>query len=129
MRSGWLAAFVLDEAALFGEAAHAFAVVLGGEQSGHMTSVGFDLYTKLLAKSFVMKDHKRLRLAPGVVFSDFVQHVQPGLVCDVAESFFTVANPAAKPGLLRTIRRTMRARGIGTLAALRSAIATIRVFR
>jgi electron transfer flavoprotein-quinone oxidoreductase len=86
-------------------------------------------YTRLLADSFVIKDHVRLRRAPGVVFSEFVQHIQPGLVCDVAESFFTVANPAAKPGLLRTIRRTMRARGIGTLAALRSAIATIRVFR
>ncbi len=86
-------------------------------------------YARLLADSFVIKDHVRLRRAPGVVFSEFVQHVQPGLVCDVAESFFTVANPAAKPGLLRTIRRTMRTRGIGTLAALRSAVATIRVFR
>jgi electron transfer flavoprotein-quinone oxidoreductase len=86
-------------------------------------------YRALLDGSFVLQDHRRLRRAPGVVFSDFVQRVQPGLVCDVAESFFTVVNPAPKPGLVRTLRRTMRARKIRLSAALRSALATFRLFR
>jgi electron transfer flavoprotein-quinone oxidoreductase len=109
-------------------AAAAAAAVLARREPGGLPGAHRH-YSRLVGGSFVLKDHKRLRRAPGVVFSDFVQRVQPGLVCDVAESFFTVVNPTAKPGLVRTIRRTMRARGISVLAVLRSAIATMRVFR
>jgi len=88
-----------------------------------------DHYRPLLEGSFVLQDHKRLRRAPDVVFSNFVQHVQPGLVCDVAEDFFTVVNPARKPGLARTVRRAMRRRGVRVRDAVRSALATARLFR
>jgi electron transfer flavoprotein-quinone oxidoreductase len=86
-------------------------------------------YRGLLESSFVLKDHKRLRRAPQVVFSDFVQHVQPGLVCDVAEALFTVENPAPKPGLLRAVRRAMRSRGVKWRDALRTALQAARLFR
>jgi len=86
-------------------------------------------YRGLLERSFVLKDHKRLRRAPAVVFSDFVQHVQPGLVCDVAETFFTVVNPDPKPGMLAIVRATMRARRVRLRDSLRSAVATFRLFR
>src|ERR1039458_3564706 len=85
-------------------------------------------YRALLDGSFVLQDHRRVRQAPGPVVAGFVQRVQPGLVCDVAESFFTVVTPAPKPGLVRTLRRTMRARKIRLSAALRSALATFRLF-
>jgi electron transfer flavoprotein-quinone oxidoreductase len=109
-------------------AAAAAAAVLSRREPGGVAD-SHRHYSRLLGESFVLRDHRRLRRAPSVVFSEFVQHVQPGIVCDVAESFFTVVNPHAKPGLVRTIRRVMRARGVGTLAALRSAIAALRVFR
>jgi electron transfer flavoprotein-quinone oxidoreductase len=86
-------------------------------------------YRGLLEGGFVLQDHKRLRRAPQVVFSDFVQRVQPGIVCDVAEAFFTVENPAPKPGLVRTVRRVLRSRGVRLGAAARSALATARLFR
>jgi electron transfer flavoprotein-quinone oxidoreductase len=86
-------------------------------------------YRGLLDRSFVLQDHKRLRRAPQVVFSEFVQRTQPGFVCDVAESFFTVVNPQPKPGLWRTVRATLRARRISIRDAVRSAVATVRLFR
>jgi electron transfer flavoprotein-quinone oxidoreductase len=86
-------------------------------------------YRGLLEASFVLQDHKRLRLAPKVVFSDFVQRVQPGLLCDVAESFFTVVNPAPKPGLVRTIRTTMRERKVKVRHAAKTTLAAFRLFR
>jgi len=95
----------------------------------HGISDAHEHYRELLESSFVLKDHRRLRRAPDVVFSDFVQRVQPGLVCDVAESLFTVVNPEPKPGLVRTVRRTMRARKVKLRDAIRSAVATARLFR
>ena len=86
-------------------------------------------YRRLLEGSFVMQDHKRLRRAPKVVFSEFVQRVQPGVLCDVAESFFTVDNPSPKRGLIATVRGVLRARGVRWRDALRSALATARLFR
>lgn len=86
-------------------------------------------YRGLLDAGFVLQDHRRLRRAPQVLFSDFVQHVQPGVVCDVAERFFTVVNPTAKPGLVATVRAVMRSRGVKLRHAARSAIATARLFR
>ncbi|HLK45437.1 MAG TPA: FAD-dependent oxidoreductase [Acidimicrobiales bacterium] len=86
-------------------------------------------YRGLLEQSFVLRDHKRLRGAPQVVLSEFIQRVQPGLVCDVAESYFTVVNPAPKRGLLGTVRATMRARGVGAWSLLKGAARVARVFR
>jgi len=126
-RGVWLEGVNFDDGG--GGAAAAAAAVLARREAGGLAGAHRPLLATAGRVPSCCRTTGGCRRAPGVVFSDFVQRVQPGLVCDVAESFFTVANPTAKPGLLRTIRHTMRARGIGTLAALRSAVATIRVFR
>ena len=110
-----------------GQAAARAAVQASGGPDG--VAGAHSHYRGLLEQSFVLRDHKRLRRAPSVVFSDFVQRVQPGLVCDVAESFFTVVNPAPKRGLLATVRATMRARSVGAWSLLKGAARVARVFR
>ncbi len=110
-----------------GQAAARAAVLARGRPGG--VGGAHEHYRGLLEEGFVLKDHRRLRRAPDVVFSEFAQSVQPGLVCDVAESFFTVVNPRPKPGLLRTLRVTLRARKVRLRPLLANLLATARLFR
>jgi electron transfer flavoprotein-quinone oxidoreductase len=86
-------------------------------------------YKDLLAADFVLKDHRRLRKVPELIFSPFVQRTQPGLVCDIAEGLFTVDNPAPKPGLRKIVRGAMRARGVSRREALATTWRAYRRFR
>lgn len=86
-------------------------------------------YRTLLEESFVLQDHRRLRAAPSVVFSDFTQHSLPALLCDVGEALFTVGNPSPKPGVAATVRRARRARGLTRRALVAAALRAWRVFR
>lgn len=86
-------------------------------------------YRSMLEQGFVLKDHRRLRRAPSVVFSDFSQRTVPGLVCDVAVQAFAVENPAPKPGLAAVVRGAMRARGVSRRTAAREALRAWRAFR
>jgi len=65
-------------------------------------------YRDLLARDFVMKDHKRFRRTPELIFSPFVQRTQPAVVCDILEEVFTVSNPEPKPGFSKIIRRVLK---------------------
>jgi electron transfer flavoprotein-quinone oxidoreductase len=65
-------------------------------------------YKDLLASDFVLKDHKRLRRAPELIFSPFVQRTQPQIVCDVVEELFTVNNPTPKPGIVKIVRNALK---------------------
>ena len=65
-------------------------------------------YQRLMAADFVLRDHKRLRHAPELIFSDFVQRTQPGVVCDVVEALFTVNNPTPKARVSRIVWRALR---------------------
>jgi electron transfer flavoprotein-quinone oxidoreductase len=66
------------------------------------------LYQDRLAGDFVLKDHKRLRATPELIFSNFVQQTQPAVVCDVVEELFTVSNPTPKPRLNKIVRGALR---------------------
>jgi electron transfer flavoprotein-quinone oxidoreductase len=85
-------------------------------------------YRSLLEKSFVLKDHRKLRRVPDLVFSEFVQHQQGDLVCDVAESMFTVVNPSPKPGLVSIFRRGLRQRHVSFRDLLRTTWRALRSF-
>lgn len=85
-------------------------------------------YRTLLADSFVLADHKKLRNAPALVLSDRVQQRYPGLVCDLVEGMFTVDNPAPKPGLRRLLRRSARRNGVGLHQLARDALTGLRSF-
>jgi transcription-repair coupling factor (superfamily II helicase) len=86
--------------------------ILGGEQSGHMTSVGFDLYTKLLAEAVEERkatwEGRAPTLAPAGATVD--------LPVDAHLPDTYVPDEAAK---LELYRRLARARTPGDLAAFR----------
>ncbi|MDY7106146.1 MAG: FAD-dependent oxidoreductase [Actinomycetota bacterium] len=72
----------------------------------HDSSAGFlARYRERLENTFVLADHKKLRHAPGLVMSDRVQLQYPSLICNVAESLFTVTNPTPKKGVNQLLRR------------------------
>ncbi|WP_433872444.1 FAD-dependent oxidoreductase [Saccharopolyspora sp. CA-218241] len=106
-------------------AGRAAAEAIGG---GDTSRRGLAGYRARLADSFVLADHRRLRGAPGFVLSDRVQRAYPGLVCDLTQEVFTVRNPEPKPGLLRSLRRGARRRGIGLPRLAADAWRALRIF-
>lgn len=97
--------------------------------AGDTSRTGLAGYRRLLEESFVLADHRRLRRVPGLVFSDRVQRSYPGLLCDVAQGFFTVDNPRPKPGLRRLVSDAARRRGVRLRHLLSDAFTSARSFR
>jgi transcription-repair coupling factor (superfamily II helicase) len=89
--------------------------ILGGEQSGHMAAVGFDLYTRLLAEAVearkaTMEGRAPMIAAPqAVVDLPIEAHLPTEYVPDVAQK-------------LELYRRLARARTPGDLAAFRQEV-------
>ncbi|MGI5472185.1 FAD-dependent oxidoreductase [Streptomyces sp. CA-132043] len=102
----------------------AAAAVAAGDTSRR----GLAGYRRMLADSFVLADHRKLRRVPGLVFSDRVQQAYPGLACDVLQSLFQVDNSSPKPGLRRILRRTARRHGVALHHALSDAFTALRSF-
>jgi transcription-repair coupling factor (superfamily II helicase) len=86
--------------------------ILGGEQSGHMAAVGFDLYSRMLAEAVEEQKASREGRAPIVVGPQAVvdlpvdAHLPDDYVPDVAQK-------------LELYRRLARARSAGDIAAFR----------
>ena len=76
------------------------------------SAAGLAGYRASLEASFVLADHRKLRLAPHLVLSERAQLAYPQLVCTIVESMFRVDNPTPKPGLGRIARRAMKASGV-----------------
>jgi transcription-repair coupling factor (superfamily II helicase) len=89
--------------------------ILGGEQSGHMADVGFDLYTRLLAEAVeerkaAWEGRPPVREAPGATVDLPVDaHLPDAYVPDEAQK-------------LELYRRLARARSAGDLAAFRQEV-------
>jgi electron transfer flavoprotein-quinone oxidoreductase len=97
--------------------------------AGDVSAAGLAGYRKALEQSFVLKDHRRLRLAPKLVLSDRMQQQYNHVICDVAEELFTVTNPLPKPGLLRILLRALRRRKVRWRDLARDGLDTARTFR
>jgi electron transfer flavoprotein-quinone oxidoreductase len=98
--------FAIASGAAAGEA------TLDALASGDTSAAGLGGYVERLEGNFVLRDHRKLRRAPGLVLSDRVQHRYPAMVCDLVEELFTVDNPRPKPGVLRLGRRHLRRGGL-----------------
>ncbi|MFC7310461.1 FAD-dependent oxidoreductase [Streptomyces monticola] len=96
--------------------------------AGDTSRSGLAGYRRALEDSFVLADHRRLRRVPGLVFSERMQNAYPGLVCDVAQGFFTVDNPRPKPGLRRLFLTAARERGVKLRHLLSDALTGSRSF-
>ncbi len=90
--------------------------ILGGEQSGHMADVGFDLYTRLLAEAVEERKATWEGREPVVA----VQGATVDLPVDAHLPDTYVTDEAAK---LELYRRLARARTTGDLAAFRQEVA------
>ncbi|UUY52480.1 FAD-dependent oxidoreductase (plasmid) [Streptomyces yangpuensis] len=96
--------------------------------AGDTTKAGLAGYRRALEDSFVLADLRKLRQVPELVFSDRVQRTYPGLLCDLAQDFFTVDNPRPKPGLRRLVTARARARGLKLRHLLSDALTGARSF-
>lgn len=89
--------------------------ILGGEQSGHMAAVGFDLYSRMLAEAVEEQKAKREGRAPiieipqAVVDLPMDAHLPDGYVPDEAQK-------------LELYRRLARTRSAGDIAAFRQEV-------
>ena len=97
--------------------------------AGDVSTAGLGSYRQALERSFVLRDHKRLRLAPQLVLSDRMQTQYTKVLGDIAEELFTVTNPEPKPGLLRIIWRSLRRHRVRGRDLLRDGLDTARTFR
>jgi electron transfer flavoprotein-quinone oxidoreductase len=96
--------------------------------AGDTSARGLAGYRRLLAGSFVLADHRRLRNVPRLLLSERTQRHYPGLACDVLQGLFTVDNPRPKPGLRRLLRRAARANGVRRRDLVRDGLAGMRAF-
>jgi len=85
-------------------------------------------YRRRLEATFVLQDHRKLRRAPHLVLSERIQRAYPQVVCDLVEELFTVRNPAAKTGGLRTAWRELRKTDLRLRDVARDAWALFRTF-
>lgn len=97
-------------------------------RSGDVSANGLAGYERRLGDTFVLRDHERLRRAPGLVLSDRVQHQYPELVTNVVERLFRVDNPRPKPGLRRILNDERRRSGIRVRDLARDAWTGLRSF-
>lgn len=96
--------------------------------AGDTTAAGLAGYERRLGDTFVLRDHDRLRRAPGLVLSDRVQHRYPQMIANVVERVFRVDNPRPKPGLRRIVREERKRAGIGIRDLARDAWTGLRTF-
>jgi transcription-repair coupling factor (superfamily II helicase) len=89
--------------------------ILGGEQSGHMAAVGFDLYSRLLAEAVEERKASRENRAPMLVRQQAV--VDLPLEAHLPDDY--VADEAQK---LELYRRLANARTAGDVAAFRQEV-------
>lgn len=82
---------------------------------------GLGGYRRRIEANFVLRDHKKLRSAPGLVLSDRAQNMYPALACNVVERMFRVDNPEPKPGLGHIMREELRRAGGRMLDVVRDA--------
>ncbi len=113
MGSGMIAGRVVDEAMKAG-------TVAGADLA--------DRYRDELARTFVLKDHKKLRRAPHLVLSERVQQRYPLMVNNIVERMFRVDNPDHKPGLRRILREERQRAGVRVRELVRDAYSGWRSF-
>ncbi|CAN5497027.1 hypothetical protein BH10ACT3_BH10ACT3_09980 [soil metagenome] len=97
-------------------------------QRGGKSAEGLAGYRTRLESSFVMADHRKLRMAPHLVMSDLAQQQLPAVACGVFEQLFSVVNPEPKPGLAKIVRSEMKRNKIKLRAAATQTIKAVRTF-
>ncbi len=125
-----LAAGIWLEGVNFAMASGMYAGEAAGEAIGRgdVSVNGLAGYRKRLDDTFVLRDHRKLRRAPGLVLSDRVQHMYPQLIAGVAEGMFRVDNPAPKQGLRKLLATERKRVGVRRRDLIRDGWAGFRTF-
>jgi electron transfer flavoprotein-quinone oxidoreductase len=95
---------------------------------GDVSEAGLAGYRAEMERNFVLRDHKRLRRVPELVLSERMQSQYTKVMCEMAEQFFTVGNPAPKPGLARIALRALRRNRVRYRDLARDGISSARSF-
>jgi electron transfer flavoprotein-quinone oxidoreductase len=111
-----------------GSGAAAGRAAASAVRRGDTTASGLAGYRRDLERSFVLKDHKKLRRAPGFVLNSRTQQAYPKMACDLVEQLFTVRNPAPKEGGVRAAWRELRRSDVRVRDAARDAWTALRTF-
>ena len=77
---------------------------------------------------FVVRNHRKLRLAPHLVLSERVQEHYPQLVASIVERVFQVDDPTPKPGLRRIVLQESRRAGLKVRHLVRDGWTSLRAF-
>jgi electron transfer flavoprotein-quinone oxidoreductase len=85
-------------------------------------------YQSRLEADFVLRDHRKLAGAPGLVMSERVQQRYPQLVCNLVEGMFTVTNPTPKTGALKLVRAEAKRAGVRLRDLARDGWAGLRTY-
>jgi electron transfer flavoprotein-quinone oxidoreductase len=96
--------------------------------AGDTTAKGLRSYRRQLERSFVLRDHAKMRGAHGLILSERVQQRYPAVLCGLAEDIFTVRNAAPKPGVRRLFAGRRRRHGVGISQFARDAVKAWRSF-
>ncbi len=96
--------------------------------AGDPSAAGLAGYERRLEDTFVLRDHRKLRRAPGLVLSDRVQHLYPEMIANTVERMFRVDNPAPKPGLRAIFNSERKRAGIKLADLARDARDGLRSF-
>jgi electron transfer flavoprotein-quinone oxidoreductase len=95
---------------------------------GDTSAAGLAGYRRRIEGNFVLADHRKMRRAPELLLSERMQQQYAGMMCDLAESFFTVTNPTPKPGLLRLLRGQQRRHGVRLRHLVHDGLTAARTF-
>jgi len=81
-------------------------------RSDDTSAAGLAGYRQRLERTFVLKDHAKLRHIPHLVLGDRLQQEYPQMVANIVERMFGVDNPRPKPGIRRILTQERRRAGI-----------------
>ncbi|MCP3987768.1 MAG: FAD-dependent oxidoreductase [Actinomycetia bacterium] len=111
-----------------GSGATAASVALDALNKDDCSAEVLASYPTRLEEEFVLRDHRKLRKAPGFVLSDRVQHQYPNLFCDLAEAVFTVTNPEPKRGMAALVRSAAKGQGVRLRDLVRDGLRASRIY-
>lgn len=97
-------------------------------RAGDTSAQGLAGYRRRIEANFVLKDHRKLKLAPELLMSHRMQRQYPAMMCNVVESMFTVTNPDPKPGVTKVALREARRAGVKVSHLAKDLWTTARTF-
>jgi electron transfer flavoprotein-quinone oxidoreductase len=102
-----------------GSGIHAADAAHRAIEIGDTSRVGLASYRDRLEKTFVLRNHRKVRRAPHLLLNERTQLRYPQIACDLFEQLYTVTDPQPKTGMAKIGRRLWKRSGIKVRDAAR----------